>query len=174
MAKKPAIPVHAPDEFLLERAREKLEALKPYRNAILAAICLLALGALFLAWRSAAKAAANQAAWEDFYQAEKRLEKKEDPGFPELLKRHAGTSAEPYILLAYASQLYRSKEPGDLEKAVAAYEKLDSRFGSHPLVGEIAAKAFENVKKEAAFAAPTAGATPVKTTGPEKAPPSGG
>ena len=135
-----------------QEERSGLAIIGDYTNAILALLLLIGVAVFFMQWRLQETAQQEAKAWDAM--RERTLEGTYfpiKPGVEELshlTELYKGSSAEPFILLAYGNALYERGNRKDLEEAQIVFEAADAKFGDHPVVGNLFRKSIESIASE--------------------------
>ena len=135
-----------------QEERSGLDIIGDYANAILALALLVAVAVFFMQWRMQETAQQEAKAWDAM--RERTLEGTYfpiKPGIEELshlTELYKGSSAEPFILLAYGNALYERGKLKDLEEARVVFEAADVQFSDHPVVGTLFRKSIESIASE--------------------------
>lgn len=137
---------------LLERAQSGIEKIRENWQVVAAAILVLTVGVLFVAWRAESVRARNRVAWEELRQAMQAAEKAPAPErLEDLAGRYPGTSAEPFIRIRLGDQYFALGGKENLARAKEEYERARAGAGGNADVDFLARTSIEAAKKAASF-----------------------
>lgn len=134
--------------------RTPLDLLREHQSTMLVALAVVIALSLAVIYQLKTRRDFDVRAWTRLGEL-KALPPADLTGFAEGTAEFAGSGAEPFFRIAWASRLYEKGTRGDAEEAVRVLKELEARFPAHPIVAAHVGE--QRARIEAELADPRAG-----------------